>query len=484
MDTSLDLVPLQPILHKMLYNDSIVALATPSGAGAIAIIRISGEDAIAIGNSVFKSIKGKDLTQQKSHTLHLGHVIDNQKTLDEVLVSIFKGPHSYTGENTIEISCHGSTYIQQQIIQLLLRKGCRMANPGEFTLRAFLNGKLDLSQAEAVADLISSDNEASHQIAMQQMRGGFSNEIAKLREELLNFASLIELELDFAEEDVAFADRAQFHELLNRIEFVLKRLIDSFAVGNVIKNGIPVAIVGEPNVGKSTLLNALLNEERAIVSHIAGTTRDTIEDELVIGGIGFRIIDTAGIRETEDVVESIGIRKTFEKIEQAQVVLFLIDSLQLIMDNENSVKIQIEKIRNQFPLKPLIVVTNKIDKLDSKQRKQFDNQLSIINYQLLIEISAKNKTGIEELKNQLLSFVNTGALRNNETIVTNTRHYDSLLKALEEIQKVKFGLEINLSSDLMAIDIKEALYHFGMITGQVTNDELLGNIFANFCIGK
>jgi tRNA modification GTPase len=256
MDTSLDLVPLQPILHKMLYNDSIVALATPSGAGAIAIIRISGEDAIAIGNSVFKSIKGKDLTQQKSHTLHLGHVIDNQKTLDEVLVSIFKGPHSYTGENTIEISCHGSTYIQQQIIQLLLRKGCRMANPGEFTLRAFLNGKLDLSQAEAVADLISSDNEASHQIAMQQMRGGFSNEIAKLREELLNFASLIELELDFAEEDVAFADRAQFHELLNRIEFVLKRLIDSFAVGNVIKNGIPVAIVGEPNVGKSTLLNA------------------------------------------------------------------------------------------------------------------------------------------------------------------------------------------------------------------------------------
>jgi tRNA modification GTPase len=484
MDTSLDLVPLQPILHKMLYNDSIVALATPSGAGAIAIIRISGEDAIAIGNSVFKSIKGKDLTQQKSHTLHLGHVIDNQKTLDEVLVSIFKGPHSYTGENTIEISCHGSTYIQQQIIQLLLRKGCRMANPGEFTLRAFLNGKLDLSQAEAVADLISSDNEASHQIAMQQMRGGFSNEIAKLREELLNFASLIELELDFAEEDVAFADRAQFHELLNRIEFVLKRLIDSFAVGNVIKNGIPVAIVGEPNVGKSTLLNALLNEERAIVSHIAGTTRDTIEDELVIGGIGFRFIDTAGIRETEDVVESIGIRKTFEKIEQAQVVLFLIDSLQLIMDNENSVKIQIEKIRNQFPLKPLIVVTNKIDKLDSKQRKQFDNQLSIINYQLLIEISAKNKTGIEELKNQLLSFVNTGALRNNETIVTNTRHYDSLLKALEEIQKVKFGLEINLSSDLMAIDIKEALYHFGMITGQVTNDELLGNIFANFCIGK
>jgi tRNA modification GTPase len=467
-----------------MYNDSIVALATPSGAGAIAIIRVSGQNAIEIGASVFKSIKNKDLKQQKTHTLHLGHIIDDGKTLDEVLISIFKGPNSYTGENTIEISCHGSTYIQQQIIQLLLRKGCRMANAGEFTLRAFLNGKLDLSQAEAVADLISSDNEASHQIAMQQMRGGFSNEIAKLREELLNFASLIELELDFAEEDVEFADRSQFHELLNRIEFVLKRLIDSFAVGNVIKNGIPVAIVGEPNVGKSTLLNALLNEERAIVSDIAGTTRDTIEDELVIGGVGFRFIDTAGIRETKDVVESIGIQKTFEKIEQAQVVLFIIDSLQLIIDNENKVKIEIEKIRNQFPLKPIIVVINKVDTLNQEDRIKLEHQLSIINYLLSIEISAKQKTGINELKNTLLSFVNTGALRNNETIVTNTRHYDSLLKALDEIQKVKFGLESNLSSDLMALDIKEALYHFGLITGQVTNDELLGNIFANFCIGK
>jgi len=462
----------------MLYNDSIVALATPSGAGAIAIIRISGADAIAIGNSVFQSIKEKDLTKQKSHTLHLGHIIDNQKTLDEVLVSIFKGPHSYTGENTIEISCHGSTYIQQQIIQLLLRKGCRMANPGEFTLRAFLNGKLDLSQAEAVADLISSDNEASHQIAMQQMRGGFSNEIAKLREELLNFASLIELELDFAEEDVEFADRSQFHELLNRIEFVLKRLIDSFAVGNVIKNGIPVAIVGEPNVGKSTLLNALLNEERAIVSHIAGTTRDTIEDELVIGGISFRFIDTAGIRETQDIIENIGIRKTFEKIEQAQVVVFLFDSSEYKASGLK-LKVEMEKIRNQFPLKPLLIIGNKADKLDESEKTKIKTEIPNI-----LLISAKENSGVEELKNQLLSFVNTGALRNNETIVTNTRHYDSLLKALDEIQKVKYGLETNLSSDLMAIDIKEALYHFGMITGQVTNDELLGNIFANFCIGK
>ncbi len=470
----------------MMYNDSIVALATPSGAGAISIIRVSGPDAIEIGASVFKSIKNKDLKQQKTHTLHLGHIIDEGKTLDEVLISIFKGPNSYTGENTIEISCHGSTYIQQQIIQLLLRKGCRIANAGEFTLRAFLSGKLDLSQAEAVADLISSDNEASHQIAMQQMRGGFSNEIAKLREELLNFASLIELELDFAEEDVEFADRTQFHELLNRIELVLKRLIDSFAVGNVIKNGIPVAIVGEPNVGKSTLLNALLNEERAIVSDIAGTTRDTIEDELVIGGVGFRFIDTAGIRETKDVVESIGIQKTFEKIEQAQVVLYLVDGLELNHEGAlDSLVIALNKTQNQYPQKTIVTIINKKDLISEENIVNIEKKLTTNNQQpTTIFISAKNKEGIDELKNTLLSFVNTGALRNNETIVTNTRHYDSLLKALDEIQKVKFGLESNLSSDLMALDIKEALYHFGLITGQVTNDELLGNIFANFCIGK
>ena len=484
----------------MIYQDTIVALATPSGAGAIAIVRISGPDAVVIGASVFQSVSGKDLTKQKTHTVHLGHILDGTKVLDQVLVTIFNGTNSYTGENTIEISCHGSPFIQQQIIQLLLRKGGRMAQAGEFTLRAFLNGKLDLSQAEAVADLISSDNEASHQIAMQQMRGGFSNEIAKLREELLNFASLIELELDFAEEDVEFADRTQFNELVTRIEFVLKRLIDSFAVGNVIKNGIPVAIVGEPNVGKSTLLNALLNEERAIVSEIAGTTRDTIEDELVIGGIGFRFIDTAGIRETEDHVESIGIRKTFEKIEQAQVVLFLVDGYQLSVDSfvvaDNSrltvanLKNEIEKIRNKFPLKPLVIIINKSDLLSEKEVLYFKEQLTIQNVQLntdnrqLITLSAKEKTGIDDLKNTLLSFVNTGALRNNETIVTNSRHYDSLLKALEAIQKVQWGLQSNLSADLMSLDIKEALFEFGTITGQVTNDELLGNIFANFCIGK
>ena len=471
----------------MVSQDTIVALATPSGAGAIAIIRVSGKDALTIAASVFESVSGKDLLKQKTHTIHLGHIIDGTKVYDQVLLSIFKGPNSYTGENVVEISCHGSTYIQQQIIQLLLRKGCKMAEPGEFTLRAFINGKLDLSQAEAVADLIASENEASHQIAMQQMRGGFSNEIAKLREELLNFASLIELELDFAEEDVEFADRTQFYDLLERIEFVLKRLIDSFAVGNVIKNGIPVAIVGEPNVGKSTLLNALLNEERAIVSEIAGTTRDTIEDELVINGISFRFIDTAGIRETKDVVESIGIKKTFEKIEQAQVIVYLLDSSGILdfrfqtsdSSKLDNVKIEVEKIRNQFPLKPLIIIGNKADTLTESQIQNLKSEIPEI-----LLISAKKNTNIEALKNQLLSFVNTGALRNNETIVTNTRHYDSLLKALEEIQKVKFGLQSSISSDLMAIDIRQALYYFGEITGQVTNDELLGNIFANFCIGK
>ena len=466
----------------MIPQETIVALATPSGAGAIAIIRLSGKDAIKIAAEVFQSVSGKDITKQKTHTIHLGHIVDNGKVYDQVLLSIFKGPNSYTGENVIEISCHGSTFIQQQIIQLLLRKGAKMAQAGEFTLRAFLNGKLDLSQAEAVADLIASDNEASHQIAMQQMRGGFSNEIAKLREELLNFASLIELELDFAEEDVEFADRTQFHELLERIEFVLKRLIDSFAVGNVIKNGIPVAIVGEPNVGKSTLLNALLNEERAIVSDIAGTTRDTIEDELVINGIGFRFIDTAGIRETKDVVESIGIQKTFEKIEQAQVVILLLDAKEFQVSGFKF-QVEIEKIKNKFPQKPLIVILNKVDLLSSSEVETIRQELETLNLKL-VTISAKQKVGIDELKNTLLSFVNTGALRNNETIVTNTRHYDSLLKALEEVQKVKWGLDSGLSSDLMAIDIRSALHYFGEITGEVTNDELLGNIFANFCIGK
>lgn len=467
----------------MIHQDTIVALATPSGAGAIAVLRLSGHQAIELAESQFKSVSGKKLSAQRTHTIHLGHIVDGARTIDEVLVSVFKNPNSYTGEDVVEISCHGSNYIQQEIIQLFLRKGCRMATAGEFTLRAFLNGKLDLSQAEAVADLISSDNEASHQIAMQQMRGGFSSEIAKLREELLNFASLIELELDFAEEDVEFADRTQFKELVARITFVLKRLIDSFAVGNVIKNGIPVAIVGEPNVGKSTLLNALLNEERAIVSEIAGTTRDTIEDEISIGGIGFRFIDTAGIRETKDVIEGLGIQKTFEKIEQAQVVVYLFDASEFNIES-SKFQVEIEKIKNKYPLKPLLVIANKVDKLSEENKSKLLISLNAVEGSHFILLSAKQKIGIDELKNKLLSFVNTGALRNNDTIVTNSRHYDSLLKAFEEIDKVKHGLESGLSGDLLAIDIRQALYHFGEITGEITNDDLLGNIFANFCIGK
>ncbi len=465
----------------MIYNDTIAALATPAGAGAIAVIRLSGDDAIAIASGMFTSVSGKELSKQKTHTVHLGHIVDGERVIDEVLATIFKDPNSYTGEDVVEFSCHGSHYIQQEILQLALRKGCRMATPGEFTLRAFLNGKMDLSQAEAVADLIASDSEASHQLAIQQMRGGFSNEIKRLREELLNFASLIELELDFSEEDVEFADRAAFQKLISKITQVLKRLIDSFATGNVLKNGIPVAIVGEPNVGKSTLLNALLNEERAIVSDIAGTTRDTIEDEINIGGIGFRFIDTAGIRETVDKIEGLGIQKTFQKMEQAQVVVFLVDSVQLAVGSEaiDVIKIEIEKIKNKFPQKQLIVIANKVDQLTKPQISQLTTHIPQLHV-----LSAKTGEGVEDLKTTLLDFVNTGALRNNETIVTNSRHYDALLKALEEIQKVQEGIDSGLSGDLLAIDIRQALYHFGEITGEITNDDLLGNIFANFCIGK
>ena len=463
----------------MNHQDTIIALATASGVGAIAVIRLSGNDAIAIADRHFKAVKkNKQLIAQDSHTLHLGHIVDGKRTIDEVLVSVFKNPNSYTGENTIEISCHGSVYIQQEILQLFLRNGCRMADAGEFTLRAFLNGKLDLSQAEAVADLISSDSEASHQVAMQQMRGGFSNEIQLLREQLLNFASLIELELDFAEEDVEFADRQQFKDLIARIQLVLKRLIDSFAVGNVIKNGIPVAIVGEPNVGKSTLLNALLNEERAIVSDIAGTTRDTIEDEIIIDGVAFRFIDTAGIRDTKDVVENIGIQKTFEKIGQAQVVLYLFDA-EKSKEESQQFKVEIETIKNKYPQKQLVIIANKADKITASEIETLKSEIPE-----LIAISAKKKEGVEKMTDALTALINTGALHNNETIVTNSRHYDALQKALNEINKVNDGLELGLSGDLMAIDIREALYFFGLITGEVTTDDLLGNIFANFCIGK
>lgn len=456
----------------MIQNDTIIALATPSGAGAIAVIRISGEQAISMVSQYFKSVTHKTLKKQKSHTIHLGHLVDGSVVLDEVLVSIFKNPRSYTGEDVIEISCHGSAYIQQQIIQLFLRKGCRMAAPGEFTMRAFLNGKMDLSQAEAVADLIASDSAAAHQIAMQQMRGGFSTKINDLRQELLNFASLIELELDFSGEDVEFADRTQFNQLLQRITEVLKNLIDSFALGNVIKNGIPIAIVGEPNVGKSTLLNAILNEERAIVSDIPGTTRDTVEDQIAIGGVNFRFIDTAGLRDTVDKIEQIGIAKAFEKIDQAQLTIYLFDA-------SKNKETEIRTLQEKYPDKNILLIANKIDEVSAERIAELKQR-----YSNLLVLSAKNNIGIEGLKETLLSLSHAGHLGKNDTIISNNRHYDALIKALEAIQRVKEGMDTELSSDLMAIDIREALYYLGEITGSVSTDDLLGNIFSNFCIGK
>ena len=462
----------------MTNKDTIIALATASGAGAIAVLRVSGPRAISVSNTLFKSIHDKNLLNQPTHTIHLGHIVDGDRVLDEVLVSIYKNPQSYTGEDVVEISCHGSSYIQQEILQLFIRNGCRSANPGEFTLRAFLNGKMDLSQAEAVADLIASDSAAAHQIAMQQMRGGFSSEIKKLREELLNFASLIELELDFSEEDVEFADRRQFEDLLQRIVKVLKYLIDSFSTGNVIKNGVPISIIGAPNVGKSTLLNALLNEDKAIVSNIAGTTRDAIEDELIIEGIKFRFIDTAGIRQTDDTVESIGIKKTFAKMAESQVIIQLIDASVISKANAADILASLEETKAQYPEKETLVVLNKMDLADKALLSKVFSELEPLH------MSAKTGTGVELLKTKLLDMVHTGKLQNNDTIITNARHYDALRLALENIQKVQDGMQSGLSGDLLAIDIREALYHFGRITGEISTDDLLGNIFANFCIGK
>ena len=463
----------------MIQNDSIIALATPSGIGAISVIRISGEDAINIVSKKFNSISGRELKNQKTHTIHLGHIIENNRIIDEVLVSVFKNPSSYTGENVVEISCHGSSYIQQEIIQLFLKNGCRMADNGEFTMRAFLNGKMDLSQAEAVADVIASNSSASHQLAIQQMRGGITNELKDLRAKLLDFAALIELELDFSGEDVEFADRTKFKELVATISSVLKKLIDSFSFGNAMKNGIPVAIIGEPNVGKSTLLNSLFNEEKAIVSEIAGTTRDAIEDELIIEGVAFRFIDTAGIRQTNDVVESIGIRKTFEKAENAQLLIFLIDSNKFVGSKSTFLE-EIETIKNRFPNKRLLLIANKIDSLPEKQRKEITTSVKDI-----LLLSAKEKIGITTLLEELTSLVNKGALSNNETIVTNSRHFEALNNALNAINSVQEGIDLEISTDLFSIDIRECLRHLGNITGEYDVDkDILGHIFSNFCIGK
>ena len=463
----------------MIQNDSIIALATPSGIGAISVIRISGEDAINIVSKKFNSISGKKLKNQKTHTIHLGHIIENNRIIDEVLVSVFKNPSSYTGENVVEISCHGSSYIQQEIIQLFLKNGCRMADNGEFTMRAFLNGKMDLSQAEAVADVIASNSSASHQLAIQQMRGGITNELKDLRTKLLDFAALIELELDFSGEDVEFADRTKFKELVVTISSVLKKLIDSFSFGNAMKNGIPVAIIGEPNVGKSTLLNSLFNEEKAIVSEIAGTTRDAIEDELIIEGVAFRFIDTAGIRQTNDIVESIGIKKTFDKAEYAQLLIFLIDSNKFV-GSKSSFLEEIKIIKNRFPNKRLLLIANKIDSLPEKQRKEITTSVKDI-----LLLSAKEKIGITTLLKELTSLVNRGALSNNETIVTNSRHFEALNNALNAINSVQEGIDLKISTDLFSIDIRECLRHLGNITGEYDVDkDILGHIFSNFCIGK
>ena len=460
--------------------DTIIAVSTPSGVGAIANIRLSGPEAISIVDSNFKSIhKNKTLLKQKSHTIHLGHLLTDGIIIDEILVSLFKGPNSYTGENVVEISCHGSHYIQEKIVQHFLQNGCRLATHGEFTLRAFLNGKMDLSQAEAVADLIASNSEASHQIAIQQMRGGISNELKELRLQLLDFAALIELELDFSGEDVEFADRTKFFELITKITGVLKRLIDSFAFGNAMKNGIPVAIIGEPNVGKSTLLNALLNEEKAIVSDIAGTTRDAIEDEIILGGVAFRFIDTAGLRTTSDVIENIGIQKAYEKAQKAQLVIFLNEAKNII-NNSSDFQNQLSNIREKLPNKRLLVIANKMDVLSKEELNQLKEK-----HQDILLLSAKQNTGVEALKETLIGLIHKGELSNNETIITNSRHFESLTNAFMSIQDVKNGLDLGIASDLVAIDIRECLRHLGNITGEYDVDkDILGHIFSNFCIGK
>ena len=469
----------------MLYNidnqqDTIVALATAPGVGAIGVIRLSGENAIEICDAFFY---GKKLSEQPSHTIHLGTIRDEEnRILDEVLVSLFKTPKSYTRENVVEISCHGSPYILQQVVQLFLRNGARMANAGEFTLRAFLNGQLDLSQAEAVADLISSSSEASHSVAMQQMRGGISLEIKRLREELINFASLIELELDFGEEDVEFANRDALKALMEKINRYINALLQSFQLGNAIKNGISTVIAGRPNAGKSTLLNALLNEERAIVSEIAGTTRDTIEEVLNIKGVEFRLIDTAGIREATDAIEKIGVAKTMEKIEQSSLLLYVFD---VIETEPKEVVEDLKQLLNGN--QKLLVVCNKMDfnpyfSAEELLRAQGDEVF--LTKENIIAVSAKNEMNIPYLKEKLYSAAIEGNISQESIIVSNSRHYDALNKANQSLKDALHALENNVTSDFMALDIRRALSYLGEITGDVSVEDLLGNIFSKFCIGK
>ncbi|TAE39343.1 MAG: tRNA uridine-5-carboxymethylaminomethyl(34) synthesis GTPase MnmE [Sphingobacteriales bacterium] len=453
---------------------TIVALATAAGVGAIAVIRLSGIDAIHIANKIFTS---KNLENLPSHTLHFGTIKDGDLLIDEVLLALFIAPQSYTKENVVEISCHGSPYIIESIIKLCIKNGAQAAKPGEFTLRAFLNGSLDLSQAEAVADLIASGSKSSHQLALQQMRGGFSSELKNLREQLVYFASMIELELDFGEEDVEFANRAQLKKLILNISKVISRLIQSFEMGNVIKNGVPVAIVGKPNVGKSTLLNALLNEERAIVSEIAGTTRDTIEDEITLGGIRFRFIDTAGIRQTTDVIEAKGVERTFEKIKQASIVLYLLDPretseaelTQIVNDLQNS---------NSNNSKLLLIINKADDENVTTVSHTFTNASNFI------YISARELINIAVLEQALIKAANINAINTDEVIVSNIRHLEALQKTETALNNVLYGIDNPITSDFLVTDIKQALYFIGEITGEITTDDLLETIFSKFCIGK
>jgi tRNA modification GTPase len=447
-------------------DDTICALATPNGIGAIALIRISGPKSLVITEQFFS----KPLQDKASHTSHFGLLSTLDKTLiDEVLVSVFREGKSFTGEESVEISCHASPYIQQQILQTLCAAGCRLAEPGEFTRRAFLNGKLDLSQAEAIADLIASQSRQAHLVALRQLRGNFSSELKDLREKLIHFASLIELELDFSEEDVEFADRSALKTLISEVLGIIKRLAKSFDLGNALKNGVPVALVGAPNTGKSTLLNQLLGEERAIVSNIPGTTRDVIEETLNIDGILFRLIDTAGIRETEETIEAMGIARSQQKIDQASIVLCLADANDT--SSLSATTIWVAKLKTQFPEKHILLLVNKAD-LNPKLNPEG------------LCISAKTGTGIEELKNSLVALVVSNFDLQNETIVSSARHYEALLKTSETLEKAQISLEAATSADFIAMDIRQAMYHLGTITGDISTDDLLGNIFSKFCIGK
>jgi len=466
---------LQHNVLNMIKNDTITAVATAPGSGAIAVIRVSGDEALQITEKIFVPVKNKKLSEQKPNTIHFGTIKDNDEIIDEVLVSVFKAPHSYTGENySVEISCHGSSHIQRKILELLIRKGARLAQPGEFTLRAFRNGKMDLSQAEAVADLIASSSESARKVAMKQMRGGFRDEIQNLRKQLLDFISLIELELlelDFSEEDVEFADRSELKKLVNNISEHLQKLIASFKLGNVIKTGIPVAIIGAPNVGKSTLLNALLNEDKAIVSDIPGTTRDSIEDVVNLHGVLFRFIDTAGIRSTTDTIENLGIERTFSKVQDAEIILLMADATQ------NNIEDIIDDVKEKIKEKKTLLIINKTDLLN-KPVKLPETDCEHI------EISAKNRENINQLIDKLIEIAGISTINQDEVIISNTRHFEALSRAYEAVERVQEGLETGISSDFLSMDIREVLHFLGEISGEITNDEILGNIFKNFCIGK